>query len=196
MGRCDAAGVILFCVYALILFCNRSITCTIKPGNADHRFFSKVVERLAQTVNHLFQQCKDPAAKAFCPRCFPNLFNTQTLVPLQGFASDRASCRFPDSSTVKPTSYPSKRRTTKGSLWRIIAAACFLADQTGRELVESVSGDAVSSGSSNQKVSFTRPFLPAPSSTVREFDKQKCLIELTKSSPESIIIKYGSMPEG
>ena len=122
MGRCDAAGVILFCVYALILFCNRSITCTIKPGNADHRFLSKVVDRLAQTVNHLFQQCKDPAAKAFCPRCFPNLFNTQTLVPLQGFASDRASCRFPDSSTVKPTSYPSKRRTTKGSLWRIIAA--------------------------------------------------------------------------
>ena len=141
MGRCDAAGVILFCVYALILFCNRSITCTIKPGNADHRFLSKVVDRLAQTVNHLFQQCKDPAAKAFCPRCFPNLFNTQTLVPLQGFASDRASCRFPDSSTrtthpsctaqrcrtffrstVKPTSYPLKRRTTKGSLWLIIAA--------------------------------------------------------------------------
>ena len=76
------------------------------------------------------------------------------------------------------------------------SAACFLAGQTGREMVESVSGDAVSSGSSNQKVSFTRPFLPAPSSTVREFDKQKCPIELTKSSPESIIIKYGSMLEG
>ena len=105
MGRCDAAGVILFCVYALILFCNRSITCTIKPGNADHRFFSKVVDRLAQTVNHLFQQCKDPAAKAFCPRCFPNLFTPQTLVPLQGFASDRASCRFPDGSTR--TTHPS-----------------------------------------------------------------------------------------
>ena len=29
-----------------------------------------------------------------------------------------------------------------------------------------------------------------------DFDKQKCLIELTKSGMESIIIKYGSMPGG
>ena len=89
MVRCDDAGVVLFCVQELILFCDNSIINIIMPGNADHRFLSKVVDRLAQTVNHLFQQCKGLVAKAFCQKRFPNLFNTQPLVPLQGFGRQK-----------------------------------------------------------------------------------------------------------
>ena len=37
----------------LILFCVKNITYPITPSNADNSYLSKVVDRLAQTINHL-----------------------------------------------------------------------------------------------------------------------------------------------
>ena len=41
-------------VHSLILFYVKNITYPITPSNVDNSFLSKVVDSLAQTINHLF----------------------------------------------------------------------------------------------------------------------------------------------
>ena len=46
--------VIALMAQGLILFYVKNITYPITPSNADNSFLSKVVDSLAQTINHLF----------------------------------------------------------------------------------------------------------------------------------------------
>ena len=59
----------------IILIFDKNIAYPIAFSNADNLLFSKVVDGLAQTINHLFQRSKDLVTKPSCPKFFPNLFN-------------------------------------------------------------------------------------------------------------------------
>ena len=59
----------------MILIFDKNIAYPIAFSNADNLLFSKVVDGLAQTINHLFQRSKDLVTKPSCPKFFPNLFN-------------------------------------------------------------------------------------------------------------------------
>ena len=67
-------GYQLPCKYVILIF-DKNIAYPIAFSNADNLLFSKVVDGLAQTINHLFQRSKDLVTKPSCPKFFPNLFN-------------------------------------------------------------------------------------------------------------------------